>query len=80
MNVRWIKTTREAYAAIYSAHRGQLQVHGTFTRPERDHYGERHIMTEWGLPGADAPIIKHEERGEPPEHSFYLACVSEDRD
>lgn len=73
--VTWVKTTRECYAAIYREHIGQLTVHGTITRPERDHYGERHIMTEWGLRGADAPLIKHEERDG--EHSFYLACVKE---
>lgn len=78
MKVRWVKTSREVYAAIYSEYRGEMQVHGTCTRLENSSIGDRLILTEWGLKGADAPIIRHEERGEEKEHSFFLACVLND--
>lgn len=74
-DVRWIETTREVYAAIYAEFRGKLQVHGTISRPENDWHGERRMMTEWGLPGADFPIIKHDEQGDPPNHRFYIAAI-----
>ena len=79
-DVQWLETTREVYSAIYSAFRGQMQVHGTISRSEDDWYGERHMMTEWGLPGADFPIIKHEDRGTPPEHRFFIAVMKENND
>jgi hypothetical protein len=75
VRVTWIKTSQECYRSIYREHIGMLTVHGTITRPESDFYGERHMMTEWGLRGADAPLIKHEERAG--EHEFFIACVKE---
>lgn len=36
------------------------------------------IMTEWGFKGADAPLIKHEERGETGEHRYFLACITDE--
>ena len=73
-DVIWIETTREVYAAIYKQHFPEFGVFGTFTRPEDDWYGERHILTEWGFKKADFPLIKHEERGTPGEHRYFIAA------
>ena len=73
--VTWVETTREVYAAIYRQHIWQLGVFGTISRYQDDWHGERHVMTEWGFKGADFPLIKHDERGAPGEHRYYLASV-----
>lgn len=75
--VTWVETTREVYAAIYRQHIGQLGVFGTISRGEDDWYGERHMMTEWGFKGADFPLIKHDERGTPAVHSYFISSVKE---
>lgn len=71
-DVRWLKTTREVYYAIYGQHHKELAVHGTVT-DTGNYNGEPHIMTEWGLPGADYPIMKYDRRGE--ENTYWLAVV-----
>lgn len=76
-DVTWIETTREVYAAIYREHIGQLSVFGTISRPDDSWEGERHMMTEWGFKGADAPLIKHDERGTPAVHQYFIASVKE---
>ena len=73
MNVRWIPTSREVYFAIRAKHGEELTVHGTIT-DLGEYSGSRHLMTEWGLPGADAPIVKRDDRGDE-ESRFYLAAV-----
>ena len=77
MNVRWMQTSAEVYAVIYARHREQMTVHGTCTRLENSSLGDRLILTEWGLKGADAPLIKYEERGEEKEVRYFIACVLE---
>jgi len=57
MAVRWIPTTDLAYSAIRNAHHQSMQVHGTIT-DMGEFSGIEHIMTEWGLPGADYPLVK----------------------
>lgn len=76
-NVTWVETTREVYAAIYRQHIGQLTVFGTISNPEDGYYGERHMMTEWGFKTADHPLIKHDERGTPAEHRYFISSVKE---
>lgn len=74
--VRWVKTTREVYDAIYGQHRNELRVHGTISDSGGYHGGEPRIMTEWGLPGADYPLIKYDIRGE--DKTFWLAAVKQE--
>lgn len=76
-NVKWVETTREVYAAIYKEHFPAFGVFGTFSRPEDDWYGERQMMTEWGFKDADYPLIKHEERGTPAVHRYFIATPKE---
>lgn len=73
--VRWVKTTREVYDAIYSQHRNELRVHGTIS-DSGGYTGEPRIMTEWGLPGADYPLIKYDIRGE--NTTYWLAAVNQE--
>lgn len=75
--VKWVETTREVYAAIFRQHIGQLTAFGTISNSEDGYYGERHMMTEWGFKGADYPLIKHEERGTPALHRYFIASVKE---
>lgn len=81
MAVRWIETTEAVYFAIYGQHCAQLRVHGTISHIDHPDYGY-HMMTEWGLPGADEPLIKIDTRGlvDKPERvrSYFLACVTHD--
>lgn len=74
-DVRWIKTTAEVYNAIYGQHRKELCLHGTITDTS-DYHGAPRIMTEWGLPGADYPLIKYDIRGE--DKTFWLAAVKQE--
>lgn len=76
-NVIWIATTRDLYAVIYAVHIDQFGVFGTISNPEDGWHGERHMMTEWGFKTADYPLIKHEERGTPPVHRYFIAAVKE---
>ena len=61
MSVKWVKTDKHVYGAIYREHHGQLKVFGTCTCPEGDlRLGimNPYILTEWGLDGADEAIIR----------------------
>ncbi len=78
IRVKWIRTTPEAYRAIYVSHRDQLQVFGSFTNCHNNsQFGEHHIMTEWGFKDADAPLIKYDERGDgEPVITHWIAQVN----
>jgi hypothetical protein len=77
--VRWIETSPEVYAVIRARHHEGMRVHGTIT-----HLGEtgdpqsRHLVTEWGLPGADVPLIRSQDRGG--VFSYALAVVMDGDD
>lgn len=75
--VRWMRTTEAVYGAIYSQHRKDLRLHGTITETG-DYNGGPRIMTEWGLNGADYPLIKYDIRGE--EKTFWLVAISKEDD
>lgn len=77
MEVLWIPTSREVYFAIRAKHGEEMTVHGTIT-DLGEYTGSKHIMTEWGLPGADVPIVKRDDRDD--ESRFYLAVVTEGDD
>lgn len=73
MTVRWIPTTQAVYSAIRDAHHAAMTVHGTIT-DMGDYNGSDRVMTEWGLPGADFPLVKFDRRGA--ETSFWIAVVT----
>lgn len=75
--VRWHSTTEAVYNAVYSQHRNDLCVHGTITETG-DYNGAPRIMTEWGLKGADYPLIKYDIRGD--EKTFWIAAISKEQD
>ena len=57
-------TTPEVYCAIHDAHKDKLKLFSSFTDmtgsfPDGYH-GTAKIMTEWGLPGADFPLMGYE--------------------
>ena len=61
MTVKWIKTDKHVYGAIYREHYEQLKVFGSCTCPEGNSslgIMNPYILTEWGLDGASEPIIK----------------------
>jgi hypothetical protein len=77
----WKKTTPEVYRYLRHTHWEEMQPFATITNLEGNSWlGERHIMTEWGFKGADAPIVKVDERGsiEKPEVTYWLAFVTKD--
>lgn len=53
-----VETTQEVYSAIYTHHRGQLQVFESFTDVEGGMFGNPPtIDTRWGLKGHYFPLI-----------------------
>lgn len=77
MRVTWVPTTAAVYSAIRVEHRDGLTVHGTFT-DIGGYNGEKRIMTEWGLKGSDAPLIKCDTRGD--VNNYFIASVRGDSD
>ena len=66
MKTNWKLTTHIVYDAIFDQHRGELVVHGSYTRMDEG----RH-MTEWGFRDAHGPLIKSERDGD--EYRHYIA-------
>lgn len=75
MSIKWILTSDEVYSAICRTHFKELQVHGTIT-DLGGYTGEGHIMTEWGLPGSDYPLIKRDDRAG--VSSYWIAVAIKD--
>lgn len=78
IKVRWIPTSAEAYSALRQFHHEAMNVHGTIT--DLGEYNEQppRTMTEWGLKGADAPLIKRDDRGG--VSHYFIAVVTEDNE
>ena len=76
IEVTWVETTAEVYWKIREAH-ADLQVFGTISRDQNSSLGDRRFLTDWGLPGADVPLLRYDDRGEEPgrEIKYYLARV-----
>lgn len=73
--VKWIETTREVYFAIYNQHVSSFLLHATISHIDHPDFGY-HLMTEWGLPGADFPLIKIDTRdAERKTQRYFLAAV-----
>lgn len=75
MTTRWIPTSAAVYGAIRSFHHANMQVFGTVT--DLGEYSDHeHIMTEWGLPGADYPLVKVDSKGG--IASYWIAVITKD--
>ncbi|ADU99402.1 hypothetical protein [Alicycliphilus denitrificans] len=77
MTVRWIPTTDEVYSAIRRTHHQHMQVHGTIT-DLGEFSGCERIMTEWGLPGADYPLVKVDSKDG--IASYWIAVITKDEE
>lgn len=58
-----IETSREVYAVILARHQDDLVVFSSYSNPDGDDHlgrGKPEMMTEWGLRGADFPLIRAE--------------------
>lgn len=75
MTTRWIPTSAAVYSAIRSFHHQRMQVFGTIT-DMGSYNGYEHIMTEWGLPGADYPLVKVDSKGG--IASYWIAVITKD--
>lgn len=77
MTTRWIPTSAAIYGAIRAQHHANMRVFGTIT-DTGDYNGGPHIMTEWGLPGADYPLIKSDEKSG--VVTYWIAVVTKDEE
>ena len=77
MSVKWIPTSGEVYGVLRADHREHMQVHGTIT-DLGEFSASKHIMTEWGLPGADYPLIKFDERNG--VVTYWIAVITKDEE
>jgi hypothetical protein len=75
--VIWLSTTPETYRAIYSQHKGQLKVFGSFTQCDTDSgLDNAETLTEWGFHCADQPLIKHHHKGD--TSKYYIAVYTKE--
>ncbi len=88
MSVRWIKTDKHVYGAIYREHYKVLKAFGSCTCPDGDpSLGKMnpYILTEWGLDGADEPMIKSvatkDSRDQKDyDYEYFIALIKKDDD
>lgn len=88
MSVRWVETDKHVYGAIYREHYENLKPFATCTCPDGDiSLGKPnpYILTEWGLIGADEPVIKSvgtkESRDQKDyDYRYFIAQVKHDKD
>ncbi len=78
MKVTWVKTSKEVYSTLYKHHRDGMSVHGTITGGGWWDPDSKRFLTEWGLKGADAPLIKSDRIGG--VWTYYIASISEDEE
>lgn len=80
MKKGYIQIPMLTYVALRGLIRDKEQVFATITDMDGltlpTSNGQQHIMTEWGVKGADYPIIKYEKKGE--IERFYLITIDED--
>lgn len=88
MGVKWVKTDKHVYGAIYREHGGNFQVFGTCTEPDGHpniRNGKPFMLTEWGFKNADDPIIKSEASKKSVDqkdfdYEFFIAVYINDED
>lgn len=85
MKVRWIESNKYVLGVISMAHKDQMQVFATFSNPAPSELSMHpEMMTEYGLRGADAPLIKYvtkweyEKRDTTEVTTYWLAVVKEE--
>ena len=84
MSVRWIKTTREVYCAIYQQHHEDLFPIETLTDND-GRFGEPKMLTVWGFWEADCGLIKSvgtepDGIGKWTKWEYFIACMRKDQD
>jgi hypothetical protein len=75
--MKWLPTTSEIYWAIMFEHGDEMEAHGTISRLENSSLGHAHWMTEWGLRGADYPLIKLD-RIEGRPATYWIAIITKE--
>ena len=88
MSVKWIKTDKHVYGAIYREHRKDMSVFGSCTAPDGDirlGFENPYILTEWGFKDADEPVIKSIATKESfdqkdYDYEFFIAVFINDND
>lgn len=83
--MKWIKTDKHVYGAIYREHHESFMVFGSFSNPTPSEIQFKcEMLTEWGFKGADFPLIKcvnrwdHEDRKGTETWDFFIACPKKD--
>ena len=72
--MRWIKTDKHVYGAIYREHYKDLGVFGACTCPDGDMSlgcPNPYILTEWGFRGAEYPLIRSIQTKDYPNQEEY---------
>ena len=77
MTVKWIPTSAKSYSALREFHGDSMRVHGTIT-DVGSYHGSIHLMTEFGLSGADYPLVKRDDRDG--ISSYWIAVVTKDEE
>lgn len=88
MSVKWVKTDKHVYSAIYTEHFKEMSVYGTCTAPDGDSslgINNPYILTEWGFKTADEPIIrsiatKKDRHQKEYDYEFFIAVFINDDD
>jgi len=88
MSVRWIKTDKHVYGAIYREHHENMSVFGTCTAPDGNPtlgIMNPYILTEWGFKDSDEPIIKSvatklDRHQEIYDYEYFIAVFVNDDD
>lgn len=84
-DVKWVRTDKHVYGAIYREHNKELTTFASFSNPTPSYIQHKcEMLTEWGFKGADYPLIKavtrwdHENRDATEEHAYYIAAPVKD--
>jgi len=88
MSVKWIKTDKHVYGAIYREHYNNLGVFSSCTAPDGDlslGLPYPYILTDWGFKGADEPLIRSVGRKDSKdqkdyEYEYFIALVTKDEE
>ena len=80
MRVIWNAISAELYSNMRRELFEKLTVFSTITRMEDGYWGDRKIMTEWGIKDSALPIIKYLETGDPEDPTIELFLASYEKE
>ena len=78
METKWVRSDLKTFAAIFKAHKNELELHSTFTNMEPSNLGEPQMRTAYQFKGSDHGIIKvierweHGDRDNTAEFKYYI--------